>query len=553
MPKILKNEYGGLTMVWDKEDWAGGLHPMYRPTTTLFQKPLSRLGMLGASNAFDPYRFPGFASPGFAPTSITNVSVVTSLLRKGKNSGQYAYPIGGALVQKLDIVSKTFTSPVFHTITHGGHTSILGDDVEIYSAQIGGTNASRYWYSFNDATDWDVGTFDLNATFDDDFMSTVPTNAADFAALIAAGVGYPHPLIRNQLDQLIIGDRNYVHMYDGQVTANGTIYVKTLTLPFGYTITAFAKYQQFMMIFAYRASATQSSNNYLLGESRCFLWDNLSLDITEEYDLHDNYVSEAVEYKGSVWCFTQGQTTPGDPTRTSKLQVFTGNEFKIIERFIGNSPIRGGADIIGEQLLWNSEGLMHSYGDPYLELPDVLNKVAAGSGADPLNPSACTGMLKSFASDFLVMSSGTGAIGGGESFNTGYGTGSSGVVAEVTTDLFTPEFPIGQIGQVERARVFFGTTCSGGRAIDIRLRTRLNQDMEIQGSSLTGFADMTTITAATLVQEYQNQPDGSSFKSFDGLKLNLRWAAGLGSTDSPVVDRVEVDFVPINIDNLPTS
>lgn len=548
MAQIVKNNYGGNTIIWGMQDWIAGLHPMYQPTTTLFQKPLSRLGLIGASSSFDPYRAPGFASPGFAPSQITNNSVVTTILRKGKNSGQYAYPIGGALIQKLDIVGKSFTSPAFHTIVHGAHTSIIADDVEIYSANIGSTLAQRYFYSFNDATDWDVGTFDLNATFDDDFMSTVPASPLA-SPYLAGGAGYPHPLMRNQLDVLLMGDRNFVHQYDGQNGTNGTFSAAVLTIPAGYIITAFARYQQFTMIFAYRMSATVSSNNYLLGESRCFLWDNLSLDITEEYDLKDNYVSEAVEFKGSVYCFTQGQTSPGDTTRTSKLQAFNGNEFKIVSRFIGSPPVRGGADIIAEQLRWNTNGIMMSYGDPYLELPDVLNNLTFGSGADPLNPSTSSGMLKSFASDFTVMSSGTTTLGGAESFNSNYGTG-SGVVAEITTDLVVPEFPIGHIGKVERVRVFFATTASGGRAIDIRLRDRLNASMEVQGSSISVGSDLTTITSATLVKEYQFDASGNSFTQFDALKLDIRWATGLGATDAPIVDRVEVDYIPININNL---
>lgn len=519
MPKIFKDK-----IIFDVEDWTSTLDPQF-DMGGLWNEGK----MLPSVRTMNPYRYVGGCAPGFQQADVSNVSVVDSLILKGVVSGTNAYFVssGSKLhkAQNLDSTPALVTPTTFpHTIAHGAHTGEAGSDIVLYNAKVGGTSAERLFYSFTDDTDWDIGTYDLATTFDDDFMSTAPLNPLG-APYLTGGKDAPHPMMVNDRDVLLIGDRNFVHEYDGQGSDDdGNFSANVLQLPNGYIITAFEKYNQYTVIFAYKKEA--GSNRYS-GEARAFFWDNLSLDITYSKNLNDNYVSEAFQYKGTIGCFTQG--TPSDPvginSKVTKILLFNGVEFEPLKAIDKNPPVRGGVDVQGDVIYWNSQGTIYSYGSPFDGLPKGLNAVAEGQG------SSC-GMCKTlsrtqFISTGATTSGGLQTLGSNFYFQTLFYTG-----------LTRPQFPIGTQGKVERVVVNYVKTSSAGRKLGLTLRDKSSE-------LVTVFAEadsVSVITSANIKTEYKDLT-----AKFKDMRLAFIYYSGTAATDAPVVSSVEVYFSLVNL------
>ena len=523
------------TIIFDETDWLSGLHPQYSTSTSNSQKLTNKLS---STKNFNPYRYMGYAAPGFSPTDITNVSIVDAVIRKIVVNNSNAYAISqGTLLHKIDTLSgngSLVTPTTFpHTIAaHGGHTTVVGNDVVVYPHKVGGTSATRLMYSWSDNTDWDVGTFDYTTTFDDDFMSTAPATPLA-APYLAGGVGKPHPLIVGSDDILYIGDRNFLHGYDGQNAADndGKFFPAVLTLPVGYIIQSMARIENFLVIFAYMESA--GSSEFYLGRATAFFWNYLDLEPTRVVELNDNYVDAAFEYKGTVGCFTQGRTISIDSiaTRPSKLQLFNGDVFEPVAYFVENIPITGGVEVRGDIIQWNSQGVLYSYGTPFKGTAVGLQKIASGSGST-------AGALATVATTLQLMSTGTTTSGGLQRLNSNYA--SSSIAA---TSMAEPQFNTKMKGQVERVRVFFAKTSSGGRNFTLVLLDRLGTSSTIISSA----DSLTSITASNYIQEFENNTSGNPLFTFDGLKAVLEWESGSAATDAPIVTKIEIDYKEVDL------
>ncbi len=537
MPKIQNNK-----IIWDSEDWLTGLHPQFGTDLT----PLQKGGNFMANmRSFNPYRFYGYASPGYNNSAVTNsTTVLGANPRKGLNNAGYAYILeGGAKIHRLDLITETLLNDSAgvgfpHTITHGAHTAIVGNDCVLYNHKVGGTSAMRYLYSFNDATDWDIGTCDMSAltpAFDDDFMSTAPATPLG-ASYITDGKGYPHPLEVGYDDILYIGDRNYVHAYDGQNAADndGKFFPAVLTLPSGYIITSMTKLApRSMVIFAYY-SPSSSSDSFFSGNCKAFFWDYLSLDPYDIEDLADNYVSESFEYKGTVGCFTQGRTADlSISSKVSRLQLYTGSIFEEVRSFVGNVPIRGGVDIQGEQINWLSasgggDWNIYSWNDNFSNEKKLFKSCEVGGGANYLS-----GMLKTFTSSLMVGGTGTTAAGKLEKVSANYiGGGNS--------TFFTSLLEFPNRIRITNVKVYFAKTSTGGRALTLQFYDRL-------GGVYTIVSSLSTITKANQTLTIPGMTTaGEKIQPMDGIRLVGSWGDGSGATDAPIITRIEAEF-----ENLP--
>ena len=154
MPQITSNK-----IIFGREDWLAGLHPQYTATGNYAQ---AGGNYAATQRCFNPFRFLGYACPGYNPTAITKSSVLSALVRNGFNNGAYAYLLeGGAKIHRLTIASNALLDDAGgvgfpHTITHGAHTTIVGNDCVLYNHKVGGTSALRYMYSFSDSADWEI-------------------------------------------------------------------------------------------------------------------------------------------------------------------------------------------------------------------------------------------------------------------------------------------------------------------------------------------------------------------------------------------------------------
>lgn len=546
MPKIV-----GDKIIFDRTDWLGTLHSRFNSGPT--DVPLLEGGKLSYALGFHPYRAFGIASPGFLPTSVTNASVVTgSAMRKivmaAEVSTYFGYGInsGELLFQMATSGTLTSTATWPHSIVSASGSE-EGSSVCTYSGKIGGTRALRLYYSYSAAgagagdPQWNVGVYSLDgATFDDDFMSTAP--ATPLVSTVAGGgvASHPHPMIVGDDDILYIGDGNLLHAYDGANAADneGKFFASVLTLPATFQITGFAKYQKNLCIFGYfnlttpAVTAGVSIDSFNRTEARAYFWDYLALDPWDSKTLNDNYVSGAFEYKGTVGCFTQGRKIVPLNPQFSKMLLFNGAEFEPVATFDTNVPNEGAVEILGDTISFVSGGSIYMYGSPYpSEAPAGLNRVGKGNGSG--NGGICT-----LSTTIQVVSTGTTTSGGLDTVNSGFCT------ALVTTGSASPVFDEGKLGNVKSVKVYFASTNSatGSQSFDLFLIS----DLAAQTQVISG---TTVITASTQVLTLYETIAGASMPNFTDLGIILQWSGGTG-TNAPRVERVEVTFEPIGINEI---
>jgi hypothetical protein len=525
-------------IIWDKDDFLAGLSPQYSDALT--DVPMLQGNQLAHSKNLNPYRYLGYAAPGWNTADITNVSVVNSEIISGTTGAEsgtnYGYLISnGAKLHRFDISANSLTNAGSWPHSIVGTATEEGNDIVTYSANIGGTRTKCIFYSWNDngADLWNVGIYNLAAaSFDDDWMSTVP--ATPLAATDISSDDLPRPMIVGADDTLIIGSGNLVHALDGATGTNSTFQSQRLVLPSGYIIKAFARMPNYLAIFAYYSPSGNSvnANTVSSGPATCFLWDYLSDDPTYVYDLDDYFVTAAVELKdGSVGCFTSGkEPMPDGLSRYSKYQVFNGSGFEVASYFIADPPGKGGCFVNGDAVYWLSEGVVNMYGPPYPGLPVGLNRIASGAGTTD------RGMLKQFSTNKILACTGLTTSGGLQRFVTSEYASS----ASFTTQLAQPVFPPGQYGKVKSFTVYFADTASGGRTFSLFAQDTMNSTTQI-------ISALQTVTASTMVVKYEESITPTELPTFDGLRMIGTWSAGSAGTDAPIIRRIEAEYYTVNI------
>ena len=519
MPEITKNK-----IIYDERDWLAGLHPQFG-SMTIPQK----FGKYARNQlVFNPYINLGYAQNSYLNTDFTNSSSVTSRILNTVVVGQNAYGIdSAALLHKLVILpqSVTITGGFPHTISaHGGHSGVAGSDVCVYYHNISTTRTRSLFYSWNDNTDGDIGKFDLSATFDDDYMSTVPASGA----VLTKGV--PHPMIVGHNDIMYIGNGRYLNAYDGATGAEGTYSPNVLTLPEGYKIIAMAKLQpRSLVIFAYNDNAPGAT--IFRSESKAFFWDYLSLDPYQIEDLADNEVYEAFEYNGTIGCFTGGR---GD---YKKIKIFDGSEFKRLAKYTGTGPIHGGCDINENEIYFNvksgNSGVIYCYGnnDGVKNTLNILHKVDTGTDYAP-------GFFKILSNLSIAASQGKDAANGAtiQYMN---------LSAYATEGLWYSDLV--DIGD-ERVRitgitVYFAKDFTGGRGITIGLRDRYTL------YNIKGLVQLATVTSTNRIYRIKpfNYTGDTLIPPLDGVGINIVWDQGTGSAVTPVINKIVLDYEPVKI------
>lgn len=517
MPKITQNQEGG-SIVYDKDDWLAGMD------TTSSGNSHGITGGNPQMLEIDPLRKYGYATVSFNPVDVTNISSITSLITNGVVKGDNFYMIGGDLVHKMSSMgsgSISTTAPFPHTIAHGAHTGETAYDIVNYYIYNGGTQKLCAFYSFQDGTDWDVGIYDYDAdTFDDDFMSTVPTSPLA-APYLTGGAGFPHPLIVGDDDVLYIGDRNFVHAYD-QTT--GVFSAAVLTLPKGWIITCFTTTQDLQLaIGAYFTTGQGTGSAYNRGMAKVWFWSYLALDIDYSRDLNDNYVSEILPWGTTIVAFTQGRKSLTE-RGIYKLQVLKGSQFEIVKSWnTGGIPTRGGADTSGSDLYWNGGGAIYAF----TKRPDngqyILNNIFTQGSSG--------GIFRFLTGSATYHSSfGAGTGNGLRYFASNYND-----VGTLGAQVASPIFPVNMQGDLVRVTIKFGDTFSGGRAF--RLNTALDY------SSIVLVDDMITLTSTRKVQ-VTKRTDGTPLGQFNSIQPVLTWSDNLGgnATDAPEVEWIRYDY-----------
>lgn len=525
------------TIVWDASDFLRGLHPNFSAAGSDYPIPLGTQNHLTFADSMNPFRYFGYASPGFNPTDVTGVSAVTlspirSIILAAEGSTYYGYGVNtDNLLFQMNATTGALStsSPWPHEVNVGGTEEC--SDCITYSAKVGGTRASRVFYSYNDNgnSKWDVGMYALDgSTFDDDFMSTAPANPLSASTDI-----YPHPMIVGEDDILYIGNGNVLDAYDGASAADndGEYIAGVLTLPDNFRITSFARVsQRLCLIGYYELSGTvgAGASTFYATRAMAYFWDYVNDDPIFSVDLNDNYATCGFEYKGTIGCFTQGRKPVPGSNQFSKLIIFNGaNDFDVASMFSNNVPNHGAVDVVGETIMWNSQGDIYQFGSPYPGFDVGLQKVAQGLGTT-------NGAIRTLSTPIQVISTGTTTSGGLQKITTNFGTGS------FATAPVLPVWPDGKMGKIKSVKVEFGKESTGGRSIDIQL---FGNGL----GALTVISAQTEITSTNIIQEYEQESDDTHFPKFQDLALIGSWASGSGASDAPILKRVTVKFDTINI------
>lgn len=532
MPKINFTKEGG-TIVYDFEDWIGGQDDSSAGSDR------RKLGHgLALADQVDPLRRLGYISPSGLPADVTNITSITAYLRNGVISGDSAYIVsGGTLLHQLtNLATGTITNAGAwpHTMNNGGAWTVpVGDDICNYYT---GTTLRTFYslsYSEGGTAKWNVGIYNqVAATFDDDFMSTVPATPLA-APYLAGGAGFPHPLSVGDDDVLYIGDRNFVHAYDGQLDK---FYPAVLTLPTGLIITSFAKRKDRKLMISAYFSPSAGASTFNLGSAKCWQWNYLDLDPDYAYDLHDNYVSETFNWNGTIACFTSGRKT-ATQRGNFKLQALINDEFQVLQTYTtGSLPIRGGVDVVEQDIYWNSAGKIYYYA----QIPGS-SKFTFGNLFG--NENSTSGMLKLFTSLFNIH------------FSDGAST-SSGLRYMGITDynlsgiaygkVAYPIWPIRKRGRLKQVDIDFMETVPVGDGRYFQLNTQLDSD----GGQVTVQQIQAVTNIRLQISDYRN--DGTVLGDFSALQPQLIWSSGVGANAKgacPTVDKIIYSFDFINIDS----
>lgn len=519
MAKIDTNKQGGI-VTWDWSDFVGLTSDWGLDTTA----STSQSGLTTATG-MDPFRKPGYISPGVNPLSVTNASEIDGILKNGLVYGNDAYMIGGTKLHQLTtLLSGSITNSGSWPHTISGAT--VGWDVCLYRITNSGTATPYLFYSWHDGTNSDVGRFDLSSTFDDDWMTSVPTG---YSSTGLDGSIKP-VMIVNRLNRLLIGNGRYVAELDGnEQGASGAIQYKRLTLPANFQITSFARTPTHTVIFAYDTSPATTSYRGLV---KAFFWDDISEDFSYDVVIPGSYVDGGFTYKnGLVGCFTEGQS---DSFTTSKgSRILLGNEggFETIDSFTDNIPGHGGVEVFGDVIFWNSSGHVYQKNSPIKDFPDRLNRITKGGG------STAYGMFRNFAGTRPYISTGTGATNGIQRLNAGYYPGT------FTTSTVNLPCPVGYRASIDAVNIhWYSEKETGSNKMEFKIITNRG------ASSTTVIATSGTVgndrqtPPAELLTRYEVDNDGVGFPATTTAALNVTYS-DVDSTKLPaIISSVQLEY-----------
>src|SRR3990167_456851 len=536
--KIQQNQNGGV-ITFGTEDFFG-LISGYGDGSTI---NYSKIGK-GAERlvAVNPYlNSLGALQPGLLGTVLTDayVQVLTTIInavveRTGANVKYWLLEVGSATNDaQIHLISASSpaapytistTAPFPYKIGDGtgahAHADFLGEDIITFN--IDGTE--YIFYSYNDATDGDVGRVGIAPANDAAFTDNWFDNSTGGEAL---NKNAPHPMIVGDDQKLYIADLAVTGTLAKlwQVSDAGIIASFTTIVPRNYVIRSFTKTPTHLVIFAnkIKASATASTER---GEAIALFWDYAAPVASYFYRLNDNEVTCGFNWNGIIGCFTTGRIAEFANTGyRSKLQILEGGRFVPKFNFSEAAPIHGGWDIVNNMLCWNSNGVVYSYGSPYPDYPAVVNKIAqiVSGGA------TASGFLKALNGLEIYISTGSGT--NNEVFKqatTFYATSAwRGIPAE-------PLFPPKTQGKVDYVEIGFFGSAASGRTITITL------DFDYGNSTKTVLNAVGTITAGKQILYRSSDSSGGSFPPFSAIKPIVSWAAGSGSSATPKISFIKI-------------
>lgn len=292
--------------------------------------------------------------PGLSDlTNGTQAAAVTTLIKGATDlavTSAVAYGVGGAKLYKFSSTTVTSDGTWPHTINKAVVTGEDGEDVAYYKGAL--------YYSYNHSgSAGDIGKYDLNVTFDDDWGSTVPSGADNLQSA-------PHPFEVGGNDVLYVGNGLYVCSYDGT-----TLMPQALDLPTNSIIQDLKWVNDRLWILANRPDTSGTNKN----SSSLYVWDGT----TDSWELEIKLMGTggALHHKnGSLFVFYQDISSTGG----FKLGYVSGNGLVDVANFTGALPEYYQVTDYLDFILWNANGSLWAFGSGDKDLPVRLFQIADG-------------------------------------------------------------------------------------------------------------------------------------------------------------------------------
>jgi len=415
------------------------------------------------------------------------------------------------------------------SISHGAHSSLVGEDVIVYTGKVGGVVTRSLFYSFNDATDGDVGRVTLNGTpgsigsLDDDFMSVEPSGNA----VLTKGV--PHKMCEGSDLVMYITNGNWIASYDGNdADADGKFNVNALNCGNGWVAVDVRAYKNFIAIACVNNTGeTQYTHS---SRSKILLWDGFSPEPNFVYEIADSRLSALFVADSILYAFTDGKGN------TTKLWSFDGARFKVVDEhlssYIGKAPNRNCIDYYDDTLIWasgNSAAIIQ-YGK--------LSSSSRGfhitmSNTDGTNSSATTGFLKNVEQNSVRVSGLYNAtyrlI---DSANGGY---------SVNPSLVTRLFRLPHRSIIKKVTVYFAQLGTGA-SVTLSLFKNKNT-LSIGGSTDLLNKQLTATALGTGTESF-------SFETFiddvDSFYMNIKFDHAAVTNTAAIIRDIEFEIEPTN-------
>lgn len=546
MPIINKNQ-----IIYNENDWLAGLHPQDGKTATTSSYGDRVIPQKFGSNPIYQYSFNPFLNLGYASNGFLNRDIINHEIVEAR------------LVAKANMNSTSFLALDNHNKIHYiyGYTVAENDAVfphSITGVTLGASNmcydivkyGTYYYYAWKGSSTnpyADIGRYDGNSTFDDDFMSTVPTGHNTVYLGTAGGIATQQDrgcsLCVGYDDILYSGGKNYLSSFNA---ATNVFTREHFTIPSNYNIIKLVKFQpSSLLIFAQSAD-----------DCKVFFWDYLSEDPYKIKDLHDFEILSAFEYKGSVACMTQGVGN------TKKIKVYDGSEFVTLAEINKNpsalangsleGPINAGVAVDDNEIYFvckdASYGYIYQYGNNYglKNSVNVIGKIDAYIEYINTYP----GIISLGLGNRMLASVGPSkASAGSQSFTQQYFYETGSTTPYKTNYSSTGNWQSSLIDfgderiQITGITVYFADEFNGGRTISMSLKDRYTT------YAISGLTNLGTVTATNRI--YRAKPilntAGTLIPPLDGVGINLEWGAGSGSSVTPIINKVVLDYKSVTI------
>lgn len=488
------------------EDFSGGLTPIYWTQTYPDRGKANQLGVMTDCDIWGNYPLLG-QGPNF--TAYTNSSLVTTQIkgfsRYDSAAPTYIFGGGGSTLYAFNSAAFTLVSSADwpRLVNHPTATGESVVDCELYSQK----SATEFlFYSYNHSTGGDVGRHTTNtSTFDDDYLSTVPTGA--FSLSNASEREYPLEIGPD--DVLYIGNTRYVSKLDGTTATEAA-----LSLPLNFFI-----YDIRWMTDRLYISAVYPGNTSTIGQqfSIIFVWDGIQTRHLYDIEAIGKKITAMYPFNGVMMLWY------ADKGGYYNLGYIEGEEIRSLIRTSDNIlPLGYQIDEYEGSLIWksNNDGKLWGWGSISPEIPPVLFQFGTHAGGGiALN-------------NGIIISAGTTGV--------SYWRGSGYATTSLSRTLMFNATKDDKISVLDKLIVYVkganGENIATGARVDITI-DYMDQDGAVQTAATprpnSGQLSFSNYGAVGRVVFHDVNIRCQKFR------LNFNWANG--STSNPVnIERVEV-------------